>query len=97
MTFEQNENENNKLINIIIDSSCFEKTQVLSQIPSDHIVHSFTRKRYSLSKSFKSLLHLIIEEMSDVPINYYFLLNDAYSFNDILVKKELDIFLSLIN
>jgi len=93
--FEQN--ENNKVIDLTIDSSCFEKIQVFSQIPSDHIVNSFTRKRYSLSKTFKSLLHLIIEEMSGVPINYYFLLNDAFSFNDILVKKELDIFLSLIN
>lgn len=94
LVFEKDDFNN---IDLIFDNSYFEKTQILSQIPSNHIVHSFTKKRYSLTKNFKSLLHLIIEEISGKPVNYYFLLNDAYSFNNILVKKELNMFLSLFN
>jgi hypothetical protein len=83
-------------LKLIFDNSHFEKENQLSQIPSNHIVHSFTRKYYSLTKKYNTLMQLVIDETNSIPTHFYFLLNDAYYFDNLLVKKELSGFLSLL-
>ena len=82
---------------LLFDDSEFEKEHVFSQIPGTHIVQSFTRKYYSLNKTYNTLLQLVIEETNGIAFNFYFFLNDAYFFDNILVKKELNGFLSMLN
>jgi len=86
-----------RIDNLIFDDSYFEKEIVFSQIPSDSVVDSFTRKYYSLNKRYNTLLQLVIDERNHIPTNFYFFLNDAYFFENILVKKELNGFLSMLN
>jgi len=82
---------------LLFDDSYFEKDTVFSQIPSDLVSVGFTRKYYSLNKTYNTILQLVVDERNGKPINFYFLLNDAYFFDNILVKKELSGFLSLLN
>jgi hypothetical protein len=83
-------------LKLLFDDSHFEKESRMSQIPANHVVQSFTRKVYSLSKRYNTLLQLVVDETNSIPTNFYFLLNDAYFFDNILVKKELNGFLSLL-
>jgi hypothetical protein len=82
---------------LLFDDSHFEKESIFSQLPSEPLSQGFTRKYYSLNKTYNTLLQLVVDERNGVPFNHYFLLNDAYFFDNILVKKELNGFLSLLN
>ena len=93
---------------LLFDSSYFNKELVLSQIPYDHINIETTKFYYGqeiLGK--KSFLRLVIEGLyePDVinefnkyenfkPTNFYFLITE--NFDNILVKKELNVFLSML-
>jgi len=96
--------------NLIFDASYFERETVLSQIPYDNVsftVNKFYYGQETLGK--KSFLRVVIEGIYEnknetttssdkysnfTPTNFYFLANE--SFDNILVKKELNVFLSML-
>lgn len=98
---------------LLFDNSYFDKEQIFSQIPYDHINLDIVKFYYGqelLGK--KSFLRLIVEGFYDndykkkigetikdkyfdfLPTNFYFLANE--SFDNVLVKKELNVFLSML-
>jgi len=95
---------------LLIDDSYFEKELVLSQIPYDNIsskIHRFYYSQEPIGK--KTFLTLMIEGVYDythldenvhdkylnfTPNNFYFLTNEK--FDNILIKKELNVFLSIL-
>jgi hypothetical protein len=95
---------------LLFDNSYFEKEFVFSHIPYDHInidVVKFYYGQENLGK--KSFLRLVVEGMYEnylssqnlkdkyynfIPTNFYFLANE--SFDNVLVKKELNVFLSML-
>jgi len=100
---------------LLFDNSYFDKEQVLSQIPYEH-VNLNTVKFYYGEEIFgkKYFLRLVVEGFYEkentsislnnknnndkynnfVPTNFYFLANE--SFDNILVKKEFNVFLSML-
>jgi hypothetical protein len=101
---------------LLFDSSYYEREQMVSQIPYDHISMDVVKYYfYQEALGKKSFLRLVIEGIIDdkpdilsmpdinnnynkyknfTPTNFYFLANE--SFDNILVKKELNVFLSLL-
>lgn len=95
---------------LLFDNSYFEKEFIFSNIPYDHInidVVKFYYGQENLGK--KSFLRLVVEGMYEkylelpnskdkyynfMPTNFYFLANE--SFDNVLVKKELNVFLSML-
>jgi hypothetical protein len=95
---------------LLFDNSYFEKEFVFSHVPYDHInidVVKFYYGQENLGK--KSFLRLVVEGFYDncmkvdvsrdkyfgfLPTNFYFLANE--SFDNVLVKKELNVFLSML-
>ena len=97
---------------LLFDSSYFEKEFIFSHVPYEHInldVVKFYYGQENLGK--KSFLTLVVEGLyvnenligktdradkySDfLPTNFYFLANE--SFDNVLVKKELNVFLSML-
>jgi len=95
---------------LLIDDSYFDKEIVLSQIPYDNIsskIHRFYYSQEPIGK--KTFLTLVIEGTYDnthldenlndkylnfTPRNFYFLTNERI--DNILIKKELNVFLSLL-
>jgi hypothetical protein len=94
-------------INMILDESFFKEEQVLSQIPITH--HSKLITKFYYCQGEKSKLYLVIEgyyksKIDDesykkkytnfVVENVYFLVNDEI--DNYLIKKEINVFLSLL-
>jgi hypothetical protein len=97
---------------LLFDNSYFEKEFIFSHVPYEHInldVVKFYYGQENLGK--KSFLTLVVEglyvnenligktDRADkyfgfLPTNFYFLANE--SFDNILVKKELNVFLSIL-
>ena len=95
---------------LLFDNSYFEKEFVFSHVPYDHInidVVKFYYGEETLGK--KSFLKFVVEGIYDnclqvdtskdkyfgfLPTNFYFLANE--SFDNVLVKKELNVFLSML-
>ena len=95
---------------LLFDNSYFEKEFIFSHVPYDHInidVVKFYYGQENLGK--KSFLRLVVEGIYDnclqigtsrdkysgfSPTNFYFLANE--SFDNVLVKKELNVFLSML-
>lgn len=96
---------------LLLDTSYFEKEFIFSHVPYDHInidVVKFYYGQENLGK--KSFLRLVVEGIYDnclqneiiskdkyynfIPTNFYFLANE--SFDNVLVKKELNVFLSML-
>jgi len=95
---------------LLFDNSYFEKEFIFSHVPYDHInidVVKFYYGQENLGK--KSFLRLVVEGMYEnysssqnlkdkycnfIPTNFYFLANE--SFDNVLVKKELNVFLSML-
>jgi len=95
---------------LLIDSSYFEKEPVYSQIPYDHINLDIVKFYYSQEPAGKiPFIRLVVEGLINknndkpcvkkydnfTPTNFYFLANE--SFENVLVKKELNVFLSMLN
>ena len=90
---------------LMLDTSYYEKEQILSQIPYEHISNLVTRFYYGTTNNNihvnknKIFLQFIVEGIHElnkfVPTSFYFLLNE--SFDNILVKKEIGVFLSMLN
>ena len=97
---------------LLLDDSYFEREIVLSQIPYDNISLAFHRFYYSQEPIGKnSFLRFVIEGIYEndnnnkindnkdkylnfVPTNFYFLMNEKI--DNILIKKELNVFLSIL-
>jgi len=88
-------------LDIIIDYSYTEKIKEY-QIPQDSIVLSFYNLYYSLAANSK--IKLVIQKMQKlnefVITDFYFEINEKnekIDINNIFIKKELNVFLSLLN
>jgi len=97
---------------LLFDNSYFEKEFIFSHVPYDHInidVVKFYYGQENLGK--KSFLRMVVEGLYEnetkigksdgkdkysdfLPTNFYFLANE--SFDNVLVKKELNVFLSML-
>jgi hypothetical protein len=97
---------------LLFDASYFERELILSHIPYEHVnidVVKFYYGQETLGK--KSFLRLVVEGLYDsnkfgenishndkylnfTPTNFYFLASE--SFDNVLVKKELNVFLSML-
>lgn len=97
---------------LLFDNSYFEKEFIFSHVPYEHInldVVKFYYGQENLGK--KSFLRLVVEGFYEnetkngktdradkysnfLPTNFYFLANE--SFDNVLVKKELNVFLSML-
>ena len=91
-------------IGLLLDDSYFKEEHVLSQIPYDHVIKNTTAFYYCLGE--KSNLYMVIEGdynskintdklCNFVPDNLYFLANEEI--DNYLIKKELNVFLSMLN
>lgn len=101
---------------LLFDTSYFEKEEIFSQIPYDHVNVDIVKLYYG-QEAFgkKSFLKLIVEGFYEndnngnkigenkqngdkylnfTPTNFYFLASE--SFDNVLIKKELNVFLSLL-
>lgn len=101
-------------VELLFDSSYFEREPVLSQIPYDNIIVPITKFYYSQEmNNKKTFLKMVVEGIYDkkttdssmqtipsekyinfTPTNFYFLTNE--NFENILLKKELNVFLSML-
>jgi len=81
---------------LIVDSSYFQQ-EVETSIPSEHISVKIMRSYFKYNK--KSILSLVIESDKSLftPTDLYFEVNENIDINDALVKKEIIVFLSLLN
>ena len=86
---------------IIVDYSKTEKIEEF-QIPPDAIVLLFHHLHYSITPNSK--IKLVIEKKvneneneDEVITDFYFELNEEHDINNIFIKKELNVFLSLLN
>ena len=99
--------ENNTLL---FDKSYYEKEEVFSQIPYNNIERNITSLHYATSNTtHNTFVELIVEgiyeEVKTIsnsydkylyfkPVHFYFMIND--SLDNILIKKELNVFLSIL-
>jgi len=84
--------------NIIVDNSISNKSETF-QIPVDSIVIPISVLQYSLDK--KSKLKLLLIQMNndsdETILDFYFEINEEIDVNNIFIKNELNVFLSLLN
>jgi hypothetical protein len=81
----------------LIDKSIITKEKILSQIPYHHILNKKTVKYYGNSNDIK----LVVEGLQDdnatfQPIDFYFLANEYFDFENPINAEELEWFLSVL-
>jgi len=82
---------------IIVDNSITNKKEV-NQIPVDSIVIPIKMLQYSTDK--KSKIKLLIQMSSETDesiLDFYFEINEEVDVNNIFIKNEINVFLSLLN
>ena len=103
---EKSNQTNTQKIELLMDDSYFEKTFVFSHIPNDHTAITRHTFHYTLdatetkeTKEKTNILELVVEGMYNenifFPTNFYFIPN--VSFDNVLVQKEFNVFLSMLN
>jgi hypothetical protein len=82
---------------IIVDNSITNKKEV-NQIPVDSIIIPVKMLHYSTDKKSKiKLLIQISSETDETILDFYFEINEDVDVNNIFIKNELNVFLSLLN
>ena len=82
---------------IIVDNSITNKKEV-NQIPVDSIIIPVKMLYYSTDKKSKiKLLIQISSETDETILDFYFEINEDVDVNNIFIKNELNVFLSLLN
>lgn len=82
---------------IIVDYSLINKKEV-HQIPVDSIIIPVNNFHYAIDK--KSKINLVIQmssECDETILDFYFEINEDVDVNNIFIKNELNVFLSLLN
>ena len=84
-------------VSIIVDNSITNKKEV-NQIPVDSIAIPVKNLYYSLDKKSKIKLLIQMSNESDESIlDFYFEINEDVDVNNIFIKNELNVFLSVLN
>jgi len=82
---------------ILIDNSITNKKEVY-QIPVDSIIIPTKILHYSLDKKSKiKMIIQMINDSSETILDFYFEINEEVDINNIFIKDELNVFLSLLN
>lgn len=84
-------------LSIIVDNSITNKKEI-HQIPEDSIVIPIKNLHYAIDK--KSKINLVIQmssECDETILDLYFEINEDVDVNNIFIKNELNVFLSLLN
>ena len=82
---------------IILDNSITHKKEV-HQIPEDSIVIPVKNLHYAIDKRSKiNLLIQMSSEFDETILDFYFEINEDIDVNNIFIKNELNVFLSLLN
>ena len=98
--------------NLILDKSICIKNIHYSQIPFEHISTNITSIYYGHHKNIQFVIEGIYEtniqlkkekyNINDkyyhfIPTNFYFLANEDFDFDNILLMEEINVFLSMLN
>ena len=80
---------------LIVDSSYY-TIETVSKIPTEHISNKIAKYIYKIHK--QSNINLVIEcSDKNVPKDIYFEIEEYIDINNVLIKKEITEFLSLLN
>ena len=80
---------------LIVDSSYY-TIETVSKIPTEHISNKIAKYIYKIHK--QSNINLVIEcSDKNVPTDIYFEIEEYIDINNVLIKKEITEFLSLLN
>lgn len=86
-----------KDISILIDKS-YINIEKVSQLPPEHIAISINKQSFFVNKT--SPIKMILETINDnnnTLYNFYFEMKDELDINNVFIKEELIVFLSLLN